>query len=116
MTENPKDAAEPPVKERDTKPVPSGATGEDSSGNLDAVLGIPVTVQVILGTTEMPVARIIRLGRGAVITLDRRIGEPVDVVVNGRVVARGEIVGAENDAHFGVSLTEIVGRPTLDGG
>ncbi|HZT48990.1 MAG TPA: FliM/FliN family flagellar motor switch protein, partial [Hyphomicrobiaceae bacterium] len=60
--------------------------------NLEMVMRIPVTVKVVLGSTTMPVASLVKLGRGAVIPLDRRVGEPVDVVVNGRVVARGEVV------------------------
>ena len=56
------------------------------------VMRIPVTVKIVLGSATMPVANLMQLGRGAVIPLDRRVGEPVDVVVNGRVVARGEVV------------------------
>ena len=60
----------------------------------------------------MPVANLMKLGRGAIVPLDHRIGEPVDVVVNGRVVARGEVVVLEDDnSRFGVSLTEIAGLP-----
>jgi len=89
--------------------------GDDTAGavpNLDAILRIPVVVQAILGTANMPVANLMKLGRGAVVPLDHRIGEPVDVVVNGRVVARGEVVVLEEDnSRFGVSLTEIAGPP-----
>jgi flagellar motor switch protein FliN/FliY len=78
--------------------------------NLDTILRIPVVVQVVLGSAMMPVSNLLKLGRGAVIPLDHRVGEPVDVVVNGRVIARGEIVVVEDDnSRFGVSLTEIVG-------
>ena len=78
--------------------------------NIDTILRIPVVVQVVLGSTVMPLSNLLRLGRGAVIPLDHRVGEPVDVVVNGRVIARGEIVVVEDDkSRFGVSLTEIVG-------
>jgi flagellar motor switch protein FliN/FliY len=78
--------------------------------NIETILRIPVTVQVVLGSTSMPVANLLKLGRGAVIPLDHRVGEPVDVVVNGRVVARGEVVVVEDDTtRFGVSLTEVVG-------
>jgi flagellar motor switch protein FliN len=78
--------------------------------NLDSIFRIPVTVQVVLGATMMPVSNLLKIGRGAVITLDRRVGEPVDVVVNGRTIARGElvVVGDEN-SRFGISLTKIVG-------
>jgi flagellar motor switch protein FliN/FliY len=66
-------------------------------------------VQIVLGTATMPVANLAKLGRGAVVPLDRRVGEPVDVVVNGRVVARGEVVVMDEDnSRFGVSLTEVV--------
>jgi flagellar motor switch protein FliN/FliY len=78
--------------------------------SLETILRIPVMVQVVLGSAHMPVSHLLKLGRGAVVPLDRRIGEPVDVVVNGRVVARGEVVVVEDDnSRFGVSLTEIVG-------
>jgi flagellar motor switch protein FliN/FliY len=59
---------------------------------------------------SMPVASLLKLGRGALIPLDRKIGEPVDVVVNGRVVARGEVVVMDDDpSRLGISLTEVVG-------
>jgi flagellar motor switch protein FliN/FliY len=78
--------------------------------NVEAILRIPVTMQVVLGSATIPVANLMKLGRGAVVPLDHRVGEPVDVVVNGRVVARGEVVVVEEDnSRFGVSLTEIVG-------
>lgn len=78
--------------------------------NLDTILRIPVTVQVVLGSASMPVSHLLKLGRGAVIPLDRRVGEPVDIIVNGRTIARGEVVVVEDDnSRFGVSLTEIVG-------
>jgi flagellar motor switch protein FliN/FliY len=88
--------------------------GADTLGDgrhLDTIMRIPVNVQVVLGAATMPVAALMKLGRGAVVALDHRVGEPVDVVVNGRVVARGEVVVVEEDnSRFGVSLTEIVGN------
>ena len=87
----------------------SQATAAAPPPNLDAILGIPVAVQVLLGGATMPVAELMKLGRGAVIPLDQRVGQPVDVVVNGRVVARGEMVVLEDNSNrLGVSLTEIV--------
>jgi len=81
--------------------------------NLDSILRIPVNIQVVLGQATMPVASLMKLGRGAIVPLDHRVGEPVDIVVNGRVIARGEVVVMEDDnSRFGVSLTEIVGPPT----
>lgn len=86
--------------------------GSDLMGderNLDTILGIPVNIQVVLGSATMLVANLLKLGRGAVIPLNHRVGEPVDIVVNGRVVARGEVVVVEDDnSRFGVSLTEII--------
>src|SRR3954468_8462943 len=85
-----------------------GETGKFA--NVDAIMRIPVTMQVVLGSATIPVANLMKLGRGAVVPLDHKVGEPVDVVVNGRVVARGEVVVVEEDnSRFGVSLTEIVG-------
>ena len=87
-------------------------TAEETAklANVDTILRIPVTMQVVLGSATIPVANLMKLGRGAVVPLDHRVGEPVDVVVNGRIVARGEVVVVEEDnSRFGVSLTEIVG-------
>jgi flagellar motor switch protein FliN len=86
-----------------------------SSPNLDSILRIPVHLQVVLGSATMPVANLMKLGRGAIVPLDHRVGEPVDVVVNGRIIARGEVVVVEDDnSRFGISLTEIVGAPGTD--
>ena len=76
--------------------------------NLANILSIPVNVQVVLGSTSMSVSALMKLGRGAVISLDQKVGDPVSVMVNGRVVARGEMVVVdEESARFGVSLLEI---------
>ena len=97
-----------PSAEPSTAPAPDARIGDGR--NLDSILRIPVLIQVVLGSATMPVANLMKLGRGAIVPLDHRVGEPVDVTVNGRVVARGEIVVVEEDnSRFGVSLTEIVG-------
>lgn len=73
------------------------------------IMDIPVEVQIVLGSTQMPVSDLMALQKGSTVALDRRIGEPVDVVVNGRRIARGEITVLENDpSRFGVRLTEII--------
>jgi flagellar motor switch protein FliN/FliY len=97
----------------------AGAFDSDSpqSGSLkiESILGIPVVMQVIVGSATMPVSNLLKLGRGAVVPLDHRIGEPVDIVVNGRLIARGEVVVVEDDnTRFGVSLTEII-EPGIGG-
>lgn len=72
------------------------------------VMNIPVEVQIVLGSTEMAVSDLIGLQKGSTVSLDRRVGEPVDVVVNGRKIAQGEIIVLENDpSRFGIRLTEI---------
>ena len=72
----------------------------------------PVAVQVFLGSASMPIADLMKLDRGAVVALDHDIADPVDVVVNGRIIARGELVALDDDpSKIGVKLTEIVGKP-----
>ncbi len=94
---------------------PPAASMASPSPNLNAILSIPVTVQVVLGSTSMPVASLMKLARGAVISLDQRVGDPVDIVVNGKVVARGEIVVVDDASQrFGVSLLEIVASAHLE--
>ncbi len=101
-----------PLSGDDHQHQPSGETR-----NFDTIKRIPVLVQVVLGSATMPVSALMKLGRGAVVPLDHRVGEPVDVVVNGRIIARGEVVVVEDDnSRFGVQLTEIVGPSTDDPG
>jgi flagellar motor switch protein FliN len=111
MTDN----EETPFEPASFEPTPFDAAAasadapKDGGANYETILKIPVTVQVVLGTTTMPVASLMKLGRGAVIALDQKVGEPVNIVVNGRIVARGEVVVVdEATSRFGVSLTEIV--------
>ena len=85
------------------------AASTAAAGNNSVIFGIPVEVQIVLGSTEMPVSELMALQKGSTVALDRRIGEPVDVVVNGRRIARGEITVLESDpSRFGIRLTEIV--------
>lgn len=84
-------------------PGPAGAGGR----NIEAMLNVDLRVQIILGHARMPIAQLLKLSRGSVIELDRRIGDPVDVVINDRLVARGDLVKLEGD-RIGVTLTEIV--------
>ena len=82
------------------------------SRNIDLIMKIPVSVQVVLGTSTMTVSNLMKLSRGSVVKLDRAVGEPVDVLVNGHVVARGEVVVIEEEnSRLGVSLTEVIGPP-----
>lgn len=80
-----------------------GATARD----LEAVYDIPVQVSAVLGRATMQVSQLLKLGRGAVVELDRKLGEAVDIYVNNRLVARGEVVMVD-DNRLGVTMTEIV--------
>lgn len=83
------------------------AAPTDFGGN-SVILDIPVEVKIVLGSAEMPVSDVMALQKGSTVALDRKIGEPVDLVVNGRRIARGEIVVLEDDpSRFGIRLTEI---------
>jgi flagellar motor switch protein FliN/FliY len=74
--------------------------------DLHAVLDVPVRVQAVLGRARMPIGELLRLRAGMVIELDRRVGEPVDISVNDRLIARGEVVLIDDS--LGITLTEIV--------
>ena len=74
----------------------------------DVVMRVPVTVQVVLGKVKLPVAELMKLSQGAVVALDRSLGDPVDLLVNGFPIARGEIVVVDKETkRLGISLTEI---------
>lgn len=73
---------------------------------LSAVYDIPVQLAAVLGRASMPVNQLLRLGRGAVVELDRKVGEPIDIYVNNRLVARGEVLIV--DDHLGITMTEII--------
>ena len=77
-----------------------------SAKDLEAVYDIPVQVSAVLGKSTMEVARLLRLGKGAVIELDRKVGEAIDIYVNNRLVARGEVVVL--DDRLGITMTEII--------
>jgi len=74
--------------------------------HLETVYDIPVQVTVVLGRTTMAVSQLLKLGRGAVIELDKKVGEPIDIFVNNRLVARGEVVVVEE--RIGITLTEVI--------
>jgi len=74
--------------------------------DLEAVYGIPVEVSAVLGKATMQVSSLLKLGRGAVIELDRKVGEAIDIYVNNRLVARGEVVVVED--RLGITMTEII--------
>lgn len=77
-----------------------------SAKDLEAVYDIPVQVSAVLGKSTMQVSQLLKLGRGAIIELDRKVGEAIDIYVNDRLVARGEEVVVED--RLGVTMTEII--------
>lgn len=79
---------------------------EDGVPSLEAVYDVPVRVQAVLGRARMPISELVSMHPGHVFELDRRVGEPIDILVNDRIIARGEIVMI--DGLLGVTLTEIV--------
>lgn len=81
-----------------------------SSQELEPVFDVPVQVQAVLGKSTLEVSQLLKIAPGAVIELDRKVGEAIDIYVNNRLVARGEVVLVED--HLGVTMTEII---KLDG-
>lgn len=80
--------------------------GEPMANDVTAIYDIPVQISAVLGRSSMKVSQLLKLGRGAVIELDRKVGESIDIYVNNRLVARGEVVVVEDK--LGITMTEIV--------
>jgi flagellar motor switch protein FliN/FliY len=95
--------APPPPPPQEQRPQVQAGSMRD----LDAVYDIPVQISAVLGRATMQVSQLLKLGRGAVVELDRRLGEAVDIYVNNRLVARGEVVMVD-DNRLGITMTEIV--------
>ena len=80
--------------------------GEPMAKDVEAIYDIPVQISAVLGRSNMQVSQLLKLGRGAVVELDRKVGEAIDIYVNNRLVARGEVVVVED--RLGVTMTEII--------
>lgn len=80
--------------------------GEPMANDVTAIYEIPVQISAVLGRSTMQVSQLLKLGRGAVVELDRKVGEAIDIYVNNRLVARGEVVVVEDK--LGITMTEIV--------
>ncbi|MBX9818294.1 MAG: flagellar motor switch protein FliN [Burkholderiaceae bacterium] len=93
-----------PLSGESPKPFSSG--GEGHANDINMVLDIPVQLSVELGRTKVPIKHILQLGQGSVVELDALAGEPMDVLVNGYLIAQGEVV-VVNDK-FGIRLTDVV--------
>ncbi|MBT5053309.1 MAG: flagellar motor switch protein FliN [Gammaproteobacteria bacterium] len=85
---------------------PDRAASANREANLDAILDVPVTLTLEIGRTTLPIKELLSLGQGSVIELERLIGEPHDVLVNGTLIAQGEVVVVGDQ--FGIRFTDIV--------
>ncbi|NLJ93159.1 MAG: flagellar motor switch protein FliN [Aeromonadales bacterium] len=88
---------------KDTKPL-----GGEERRKLDAILDIPVTISMEVGRTQISIRNLLQLNQGSVVELDRLAGEPLDVMVNGTLIAHGEVV-VVNDK-FGIRLTDVISQ------
>ena len=79
---------------------------EKTATDLATVFDVPVNISAVLGKSHMSVAQLLKLNRGSVLELDRKVGEAIDIFVNNRLVARGEVVVVED--RLGVTMTEII--------
>ena len=94
--------AAPPPMGREDGPL----RGPKSAADLEQVLDVPVTVSAVLGKTRMEISQLLKIAPGQLLELDRRVGEAIDIYVNNRLVARGEVVVV--DEKLGVTMTEII--------
>src|SRR5580698_2322005 len=88
-------------------PLPEATTDEEKTAtDLAPVFDVPVNISAVLGRASLSVAQLLQLGQGSVLELDRKVGEAIDIYVNNRLVARGEVVVVED--RLGVTMTEII--------
>ncbi len=112
-TENENEENDPGVDMQDfgssddmNDPLGEGETGPRTANDLEPVYDVPVNVQAVLGKSQLEVSQLLKLGPGAIVELDRKVGEAIDIYVNDRLVARGEVVLVED--HLGITMTEII--------
>ena len=96
-----------PAKRSSSMPAADAADARDKiAADLKPVFDVPVSVQAVIGRTTIEVSKLLELSEGSVLELDRRVGEAIDIYVNSRLVARGEVVVV--DDRLGVTMTEII--------
>ena len=96
-------------EQRDRSPAPAPEPSASLNGadvNLDVILDVPVTLSMEVGRTRIPIRNLLQLNQGSVVELDRAAGEPLDVFVNGTLVAHGEVVVVNEK--FGIRLTDVI--------
>lgn len=108
MSETTEDTQEVPLEQMDAAPDMEldQAEAPRAAQDLEPVFDVPVKVQAVLGKSRLEISQLLKLGPGAVLELDRKVGEAIDIYVNNRLVARGEVVLVED--HLGVTMTEII--------
>ena len=111
MSNNDSQVPLPDLNAADAPPLGDVAYNDDEqvariAADLEAVFDVPVQVSAVLGRSKMDVAELLKLGPGTVLELDRKVGEAIDIYVNNRLVARGEVVLVEDK--LGVTMTEII--------
>ena len=94
-----------PLEQFDAQP---SVEFNENNPNLEVILDIPVTISMEVGSTQIPIRNLLQLNQGSVIELDRLAGEPLDVLVNGRLIAHGEVVMVNEK--FGIRLTDVVSQ------
>ncbi len=99
------DGAAPAADQASSAPAGEEGGGK-SAADLEAMFDVPVQVSAVLGRAKMDVGQLLKIGPGAVLELDRKVGEAIDIYVNNRLVARGEVVLVEEK--LGVTMTEII--------
>lgn len=87
-----------------------GVQSDGSPGEMEAVLNVKLEVSAVLGTADMPISQILKLGRGAVVELDRTVGEDIEIHANNQLVARGEVIVVED--RLGVTISDVIKSPS----
>jgi flagellar motor switch protein FliN/FliY len=87
-----------------------GVNSDGSRSEMEAVLDVKVEVSAILGTAEMPISQILKLGRGAVVELERSVGEDIEIYANNQLIAKGEIIVV--DDRLGFTVTDVIKSPS----
>lgn len=106
QTESESGAAQEEVEKVEAAPLNKSKNFQEGDVNLDVVLDIPVTIAMEIGRTKMSIRNLLQLNQGSVVELDRLAGEPMDVLVNGTLVAHGEVVVVNEK--FGIRLTDVI--------
>lgn len=86
-----------------------GVQSDGSPSEMEAVLNVKLEVSAVLGTADMPISQILKLGRGAVVELDRTVGEDIEIHANNQLVARGEVIVVED--RLGVTISNVIKSP-----